>query len=84
MTATATRASVRDASLLLQLSAAPQPLKRKFGHARIVRCGNCLFCAQKDCGECASCLDKRKFGGEGKRKQACLRRTCVNPLPAKS
>ena len=30
-----------------------------------------------DCGVCANCLDKRKFGGDGVRKRACSHK--VNP-----
>lgn len=82
----ATKAAVHDASLLLQLSATPQLLKRRTGsgrHVRLVRCGKCFWCTRKDCGKCPTCKDKRKFGGEGKKKQACLFRQCLNPLPAK-
>ena len=41
------------------------------------RCGKCDECLVGDCGYCASCLDKPKFGGPGSRKQACLTRRCV-------
>jgi len=83
---TTTKAVVRDASLLLQLSATPQLLKRRSGkgrHVRFVRCNQCYYCSRKDCGKCPSCKDKRKFGGEGKKKQACLLRQCLNPVPIK-
>lgn len=30
-----------------------------------------------DCGLCRNCLDKRGFGGEGRRKQACLQRKLI-------
>ena len=33
-----------------------------------------------DCGRCKNCLDKPKFGGRGIKKQACLARTCCNPI----
>lgn len=41
------------------------------------RCGKCDECLVGDCGCCASCLDKPKFGGRGFRKQACLMRRCA-------
>ena len=83
---TPNKAVLRDASLLLQLSATPQLLKRSTGkgkHVRFLRCNNCVYCTRKDCGECPNCLDKPRYGGEGKKKQACLKRQCVNPIPAK-
>ena len=33
--------------------------------------------AGDDCGHCAHCLDKPKFGGKGTQKQACVMRRCV-------
>ena len=63
-----------DARLLLLLSkgdpCAP-PKNQKY------RCGKCDECLVGDCGCCASCLDKPKFGGRGFRKQACLMRRCA-------
>ena len=44
-----------------------------------LRCGHCLGCTQPDCGVCGSCQDKPKFGGLGRRKQACERRVCIDP-----
>ena len=76
------KASVYEAGLLLLLSAEPQRvgLQRQFGKlVRLTRCGKCCECAQNDCGKCANCLDKFKFGGTGKRKQACLKRRCLLP-----
>ena len=76
------KASVYEAGLLLLLSAEPQRvgLQRQFGKlVRLTRCGQCYECAQEDCGTCASCMDKLKFGGPGKRKQACLKRRCLLP-----
>ena len=32
----------------------------------------------EDCGKCNACLDKPKFGGENKLKQACKMRRCVS------
>ena len=42
------------------------------------RCNNCSGCHQPDCGKCRYCLDKVKFGGEGKLKQGCTARKCQN------
>jgi len=41
------------------------------------RCGKCKDCLVGDCGTCVSCLDKRKFGGRGLRKQGCKMRRCA-------
>ena len=48
--------------------------------ARTNRCGTCIGCTRGDCGTCKNCRDKPKFGGPGVKKQACVRRTCNNPL----
>ena len=77
-----TQASAYEAGLLLLLSAEPKRvgLQRQCGKlVRLTRCGECFECAQEDCGKCANCLDKFKFGGTGKRKQACLKRRCLLP-----
>ena len=42
------------------------------------RCGRCVGCLNPDCGVCAHCLDKPKFGGPGKRKSKCKERKCIN------
>lgn len=45
------------------------------GHIRKrgVRCMECPACLRKDdCGQCEMCKDKRKFGGPGIKKQACM------------
>ena len=40
---------------------------------RGVRCMECPACLQmEDCGKCEMCLDKKKFGGRGVKKQACM------------
>ena len=41
-------------------------------------CGNCPGCLRDDCGTCAYCKDKPKFGGPGKKKQRCSLRVCSN------
>lgn len=42
------------------------------------RCGVCEFCLLPDCGRCKQCKAMAKFGGAGKTKKACIRRTCPN------
>ena len=37
---------------------------------------HCHGCVRDDCGQCVNCLDKARFGGSGKRKRKCVRRTC--------
>ena len=44
--------------------------------------GGCAGCKSEDCGSCAACRDKRKFGGPGTRKQRCARRRCHGPAAA--
>ena len=40
---------------------------------RGVRCMECPACLRKDdCGKCEMCRDKKKFGGPGVKKQACM------------
>ena len=29
-----------------------------------------------DCGQCAACADKPRFGGRGSKKKACVARAC--------
>eukprot|EP00591_Stephanopyxis_turris_P011006 CAMPEP_0195514174 /NCGR_PEP_ID=MMETSP0794_2-20130614/5633_1 /TAXON_ID=515487 /ORGANISM="Stephanopyxis turris, Strain CCMP 815" /LENGTH=554 /DNA_ID=CAMNT_0040642359 /DNA_START=30 /DNA_END=1691 /DNA_ORIENTATION=- len=41
------------------------------------RCRECEGCTRKDCGKCAACVDKPKFGGPGTMKQVCHERKCV-------
>lgn len=41
-------------------------------------CGQCDSCKKEDCGKCQYCRDKPKFGGPGKKKQRCEKRTCAN------
>ena len=55
------------------------------GGKRVRRCGECAGCIHDECGECSACLDKPRFGGPGRMKQACKRRTCMQPiLPAEA
>nr|XP_054752148.1 uncharacterized protein LOC129257776 isoform X1 [Lytechinus pictus] len=45
---------------------------------RTMFCGQCIACLRNsDCGQCVNCLDKPKFGGEGKKRQKCLKRKCL-------
>ena len=37
----------------------------------------CKGCVRPDCGKCNACLDRPKFGGPGRLKQACKKRVCV-------
>ena len=56
----------------------PRPLLIEDGsdvplRKRGVRCMECVACLRKeDCGQCEMCRDKRKFGGPGIKKQACV------------
>ncbi|KAK6172193.1 hypothetical protein SNE40_015908 [Patella caerulea] len=49
------------------------------GKRRKIRCKECAGCLAEDCGKCKQCLDKPKFGGSCKMKQACIHRRCLNP-----
>ena len=40
------------------------------------RYGSCSGCTRDDCGQCRNCLDMIKFGGSGKKKQACVLQKC--------
>ena len=37
---------------------------------------NCEGCQVHDCGKCTNCLDMKKFGGPGRKKQRCAKRNC--------
>ena len=45
--------------------------------SRKVRCKKCNGCRKEDCGVCMNCVDMKKFGGLGKKKQACQERKCT-------
>mmetsp|Transcript_59856 Transcript_59856/g.133394 ORF Transcript_59856/g.133394 Transcript_59856/m.133394 type:complete len:193 (+) Transcript_59856:48-626(+) len=51
--------------------ATSDPKKRRW-----TACGSCPACTRRDCGDCINCMDKCKFGGQGIRKQSCVRRRC--------
>lgn len=42
------------------------------------RCGTCNGCQMQDCGKCSHCRDMIKFGGPGRKKQACILRRCTD------
>ncbi|KAI9906996.1 hypothetical protein PsorP6_004035 [Peronosclerospora sorghi] len=46
---------------------------------RVVRCGDCQGCLAPDCMKCPHCLDMKKYGGPGLRKQTCKSRKCHAP-----
>lgn len=43
-----------------------------------VRCGQCEACSRQDCRVCDECVRKKKYGGDGSSKRACLQRKCQN------
>ena len=43
-----------------------------------VRGKTCEGCSKPDCEKCDICLDKKKFGGLGKKKQACIYMRCIH------
>ena len=46
------------------------------------RCGNCKACTTPDCRKCVYCLDMKKYGGPGTKKQRCMKRpTCLGQQP---
>merc|ERR1712156_505659 len=38
------------------------------------RCGSCKACTAPDCRKCVYCLDMKKYGGPGTKKQRCMKR----------
>ena len=59
------------------------------------RCGTCLGCINRDktqdCRVCRNCLDQKRYGGPGRLKKACVKRSCeimattegLEPVPSK-
>ena len=46
--------------------------------------GRCMHCdggVKPDCGKCGNCKDKKKFGGPGKRKKACMEKSMYHGEP---
>ena len=77
------REKVSEAGLLLffarQATSRPVARDSEPAIAQKHRCGKCEDCLAGDCGTCACCLDKVKFGGRGLRKQGCKMRRCAYP-----
>lgn len=67
--------------LIRNIILADKYLKRKQKNQyKIVRCSKCLQCLQRyNCLKCINCLNKPSLGGDGKRKQGCIYRKCLNP-----
>uniref|UniRef100_K3WPR4 FHA domain-containing protein n=1 Tax=Globisporangium ultimum (strain ATCC 200006 / CBS 805.95 / DAOM BR144) TaxID=431595 RepID=K3WPR4_GLOUD len=51
----------------------------KSSRTRVMRCGKCAGCTASDCMKCRHCLDMKKYGGPGLRKQSCKNRKCIIP-----
>lgn len=51
----------------------------KSSRTRVMRCGKCAGCTASDCLKCRHCLDMKKYGGPGLRKQSCKNRKCIIP-----
>ena len=47
---------------------------------RRLSCSDYTGCRAKECKECNHCLDMKKYGGEGKRKQKYKKRKCTGLL----
>jgi hypothetical protein len=43
-----------------------------------MRCGECVACLSEDCKTCSDCVRKKKYGGDGSSKLACIKRRCLN------
>lgn len=54
------------------------------GRKRKQRCGQCPGCNTRDCNECKYCLDKKKNGGPGIKKQCCIKRKCIRTAKAEA
>lgn len=60
---------------------ADEELAFRYNIARRKRKRQCSRCSTRsDCGVCAACLDKPKFGGGGTRKQGCFGKRCACPF----
>jgi len=63
-------------------ASANEPAKGLSSMSKLTRCGNCSGCMQPNCRKCAACTDMKRYGGEGKLRQACKKRICVGtPKP---
>ena len=55
-----------------------RPLAKEVVSGRKGRCMSCSSCLKPDCRKCKYCLDMKKYGGPGVKKQSCeLRPKCV-------
>ena len=51
------------------------------GGSRKARCMSCPACVQADCRVCKYCVDMKKYGGPGVKKQSCeLRPKCQSKV----
>ncbi|CAN0327639.1 unnamed protein product, partial [Hapterophycus canaliculatus] len=48
------------------------------GAKRNKRCGICVGCRAKSCGQCKYCRDSKKNNGPNKLKQPCIKRRCLS------
>lgn len=51
---------------------------------QVGRCNMCRGCLAPACGKCSNCLDKPAFGGQNKKKQACVQRKCLQMTSGRS
>ncbi|KAG3119662.1 hypothetical protein PI124_g2177 [Phytophthora idaei] len=68
-----------DTSLDDHLSLSDLSSRSASTKSRLVRCGECEGCNAPDCMKCPHCLDMKKYGGPGLRKQTCKTRKCNAP-----
>lgn len=59
------------------ISAAKILFKMRQHKKRLFSCNRCEACLMPDCGLCMNCKNKVKFGGNGSRKQRCIKRICT-------
>lgn len=81
--------SPRDTSLLLHhddnmngllSTLSPHPdANGRSSRTRVMRCSKCAGCRAPDCMKCRHCVDMKKYGGPGLRKQSCKSRKCIAP-----
>jgi len=45
-------------------------------HGKKRRCLGCEICSRPDCRACKNCIDMVKYGGNGSRRQKCVKRKC--------
>ena len=63
------------------LSSVPTISSKISGGSRKARCMSCPACVQPDCRVCKYCVDMKKYGGPGVKKQSCeLRPKCQSKV----